>query len=122
MSSNGARGKTSSANHEEITVWSFKEGQTSDHHNYDLSGSEELVALRGVFLFSIYYRDRPKYPTRTRWTRFFLLVGFDSKLIILVSFLSFLSFRSFRSFQSFQSFQALALRGFLLELIGLSLT
>lgn len=50
----------------EITVWSFKEGQTSDHHNYDLSGSEELVALRGVFLFSIYCRDRPKYPTCTR--------------------------------------------------------
>lgn len=43
----------------------------SDHHDYDLSGSEELVALRGVFLFSIYCRDHPKYPTRTRWTRFF---------------------------------------------------
>ncbi|CRL22042.1 unnamed protein product [Penicillium camemberti] len=28
------RKKTSSTNHEEITVWSCKEGQTSDHHNY----------------------------------------------------------------------------------------
>lgn len=67
----GGGEKTRSTNHEEITVWSFEEGQTLDHHNYDLSGSEELVALRGVFLLSIYSRDRPKYPTRTRWTRFF---------------------------------------------------
>lgn len=29
------------------------------------------MALRGVFLFSIYCRDRPNYLT-TRWTRFFL--------------------------------------------------